>query len=344
MDNNENNSNFSPLSDSLNKSAKEVKNNLKFSTIDSEELLKPYRDIGKKLAKAMLGLFTSLNTDFFKELRKYIKAFSDNVLIEKLQLMGAFEWCCIDEKIVLSNRYKSEYGEDVRLSVIVIDKLKSNDCSALDIDRFIGNFFSSDIVKVLEGETTSYIDESDKKKLNRAMIAFRGRRYLESASLLASLIDAQSIKQELFDITNGRYHVDNTDKNNNPNISQGWKAFYIVFCNNFSKYFNNEVFNGSGKKEKREKGMKDFLNGIKGSIPNDDTIVSIVALSLCLLNFFDDSEWQNYPDNKPTVINRHWLMHGMYDIDDITRYDCIKLLLMLNQLTKLYSKLKKGEL
>jgi len=37
-------------------------------------------------------------------------------------------------------------------------------------------------------------------------------------------------------------------------------------------------------------------------------------------------------------------MHGMYDIDDITKIDCVKLLLMLNQLSDLYSKLKSGEL
>lgn len=53
------------------------------------------------------------------------------------------------------------------------------------------------------------------------------------------------------------------------------------------------------------------------------------------------SDWKNYPNNKPEVINRHWLMHGMYDIEDITKADCIKLMLMLNQLSELYGTLEK---
>lgn len=342
MNNDENN--IPSWSDSVNRMLKAITSNLKSLTIDSETLLKPVVEMSKQLASSISALFELPSTDFFNDLRKNIKVFSDNILIERLQLMGSLEWCCIDKRIDLSKWYKSEDMKDCALSEIVIDKLRKQDCSSYEIDKFIGRFFTKDVISCIEEETIQFLDDEDFQKLKRAMIDFRGRRYFEAAVVLTGLIDAQSIKQELFDISKGKYHEDNKNKNNIPNISQGWRAFHIVFRNNFSQYFNDEHFNGDGKKATREKGMKEFLDGIKGNIPDDDTIVSIVALSLCLLNFFDDSEWKNYPNNKPVGINRHWLMHGMYNIDDITRYDCIKLLLMLNQISQLYSKLKSGDL
>ena len=101
------------------------------------------------------------------------------------------------------------------------------------------------------------------------MIDFRARRYLESANLLASLIDAQNIKQELFDISHDKYIIDNYDsKNGKPNVSQGWRAFYIVFSNNFSVYFDGEKFNGRND-AKRKESFQNFVQNIKGKLPSD---------------------------------------------------------------------------
>lgn len=109
--------------------------------------------------------------------------------------------------------------------------------------------------------------------------------------------------------------------------------------------FNIDV--GAGKQLRsaveREEKFEIFIDEIKNNLSNYETKIPILLLASCLIKFFEDSNWKNYPQ-KPEVINRHWLMHGMYDIDDITKSDCIKLLLMLNQLTDIYTKIKKGEL
>ena len=211
------------------------------------------------------------------------------------------------------------------------------------VDRYIGSRFTREKIRQIEEDTMPYLERKDADKFRKAMVDFRARRYLGSANLLAGLIDAQNIKQELYDIHNNKYCLENKDGKGTPNFSQGWKAFYIVFSNNFAKYFDGEKFNGKGKKD-REEGFNQFVDKIKGKMPTNEDMISIVALSFCLLKFFEDSDFANYPYRIPTSINRHWLMHGMYDLENITRYDCIKLLLMLNQISKLYAKLKNGEL
>lgn len=50
-----------------------------------------------------------------------------------------------------------------------------------------------------------------------------------------------------------------------------------------------------------------------------------------LLIFFNDNDWKEYP-NKPDIINRNWLMHGMCNYDDVTKSDCVKLFLLYYQL------------
>ena len=59
-----------------------------------------------------------------------------------------------------------------------------------------------------------------------------------------------------------------------------------------------------------------------------------------MLKFFDDSDWTDKKNGTiPSSVNRHWLAHNMYDYDDITRADCMKLFLLLYQIMELYCKL-----
>ena len=246
--------------------------------------------------------------------------------------MGELEWCywgveeLDDSKLwELSPTYLKEY-------------LNENEKASIkDIDIYIAKYFTKKIIDNIANRTILNLDENDIKKLNQAMVDFRARRYLDCANLLASLIDAQSIKQEIYDMKNGRY------EEYPVNVTQGWVAFFIVFRNDLSKYFDGKVFVGKGGQEKREKGFKEFMEEVKSDLSDYETKIPILLLASCLIKFFEDSNFRNYPQ-KPEVINRHWLMHGMYDIDDITKSDCIKLLLMLNQLTDIYAKIKKGEL
>ena len=71
----------------------------------------------------------------------------------------------------------------------------------------------------------------------------------------------------------------------------------------------------------------------------------MIQLSFALLKYFDDSNWQDKHNGKiPSSINRHWLVHSMYDYDDIKRADCIKLFCILFQMVELYSLEEKRHL
>ncbi len=279
-------------------------------------------------AEKIYNIFTKEFRDFLSNAGIRIR---ESLLLE-LSILGELEWCywgikeLDDSKLwKMSSTYLKEYLDE------------NEDASVKEVDVYVTKYFTKKINIGIADRTALNLDENDMKKFNQAMIDFRARRYLHCANLLASLIDSQSIKQELDDLKKGRYgeYPDN--------ITQGWQAFYIVFRNDLSKYFDGKVFVGKGKKEKRENGFKEFMEEVKADLSDYETKIPILLLASCLIKFFEDSNWKNYPQ-KPEVINRHWLMHGMYDIDDITKSDCIKLLLMLNQLADIYAKIKKGEL
>lgn len=317
-------------------------NSLKIPDVNILQLVIPQIDI-KPLEEK--NTFDSVNSatqklaNMSNVLTESLRKFLDKVgigirelLIFDISVLGELEWCYLEieeledsDLLDLTPSYFREYLDD------------NEHASIKDIDEHVTKFFTKKIIDNITDRTILNLDINDKQKLEQAMIDFRARRYLDCANLLASLMDSQSIKQELYDLKNGRY-------GGNPiNVSQGWQAFFIVFRNDLSKYFDGKSFNGSGKKATRENGFKEFIGEVKSDLSDYETKIPILLLASCLINFFDDSNWKNYPQ-KPEVINRHWLMHGMYDIDDITKSDCIKLLLMLNQLTNIYAKLRNGEL
>lgn len=320
---------------------------LEYIATDTDSAFNSFKVMEKRLTEAIRPLYEFSLPVAMENLGKTFKIFADGALLYRLQSLGILEWCNIDAWIKMDSKDLKE-GSVIPFSDWVLLRLEREESFTIDqVDKYIGSRFSKSILKDIEEETVLSLSESDSLKFRKAMIDFRARRYLESANMLASLIDSQSIKQELYDVQNGNYQDRFKKKDSTPNISQGWKSFYHVFANNFAIHFGGEEFTG----EVREETFEQFIEKIKGKIPynengkpNIDDVVSIIALSICLFNFFTDSKWADYPENKPTVINRHWLMHGMYDIEDVTRYDCIKLLLMLNQISKLYAKLKNGEI
>lgn len=306
--------------------AKSISKLVALKIIDDEEYY-------NQLADVMFKTYSTIFTDEFKD---YIKrkdiAYKEN-LINNLGLLGNYGWC----SYTISSQ--NEDLSNAKFLNGVAKLLQENpDVTTKEIDEYNSKYFTRKVINNILQETDKYLDASDKKKLNQAMTAYRGKRYFECSNLLAGLIDSQSIKQNLADIKNGKYPP---DEKGNQNISQGWRAFQIVFQNNFTIYFGNESFNGNSKKASREKGFEDFVEKVTPNLHNYKITVPFLNLSFCLLRFFDDSDWKNYPNNKPEVINRHWLMHGMYDIEDITKADCIKLMLMLNQLSELYGTLEK---
>lgn len=332
------NSNWEKKNEGINNMLKQMASTLKPLNDNVEIITQGIRGFGKKISESFKPLDALYNTDTFDNLRKSFKYFSDGIVLYRLESLGSLGWCNIDTWIKEPSDSNISFSDKIVI-------LHEEDHYEIDkIDRYIGLKFTKDILQKIETDTLLLLDNPDSEKLKKAMINFRARRYLESANLLASLIDAQNIKQELFDINHNKYSLENCDKKNGkPNVSQGWRAFYIVFNNNFSTYFDGEKIKGKSN-QARQESFNNFVQNIKGKLPANENIVAIISLSFCLLKIFEDSDFTHYPNYIPEVINRHWLMHGMYKIKDITRYDCIKLFLILNQISFIYSKLKNGEL
>lgn len=328
--------------DFLNKINENIKREIDTNYVIKEHVERSFEELGKKLKESFSPqpIYAAALLNAFDGLGRALKVFADGVLLFKLQQLGFIEWCNIDKWVDLKGKRNSKVFKT--LSDKIYFEMTKDNFELMSIDRYIGKHFTREIITQIENETITCLDENDIEKLKMAMIDFRASRYLDSANILAGLIDSQSIKQELFDYDNKKYRDKFIDKDKKPNISQGWRSFYHVFANNFSVYFDGEEFDCGKKRDER---FEEFIDKIKGKLPNDNEIVtSIVALSFCLFKYFEDTDWTCYPDFIPAVINRHWLMHGMYDIEDVTRNDCIKLLLMLNQISNLYSKLKCGTL
>ena len=305
---------------------------LVLSPADEAEYIEQLLDVACKT-------FSILFSDRIKIFLAGIGDSYKEILIKNITLFGELEWCCYNVPLKkIGTEITMKNIGDSSLQNAILNLVKSNRKATIrEIDEYISKQFTRKMVKNIEQEMGNYLGEKDRTKLHQAIMDYLAKRYFDSANLLAGLIDSQSIKQNLLDIENGKYLP---DENGNQNISQGWRAFYIVFKNNFTEYFGGESFNGNTRKDSRQKGFDNFIESVKpGMLDNYEITIPFLHLSFCLLKFFDDSNWKNYPNNKPQVINRHWLMHGMYDIEDISKADCLKLLLILNQLSKLYWEL-----
>ena len=218
--------------------------------------------------------------------------------------------------------------KDVKLGNVLAD-IKNN--VHIDIiDEGLSDCFSERDVDTLSIFIQRHLPDSEKKKIDVSFELYLRHEYFTSAMLLAGLIDSTSINQFL-------------KTNPTPaNVSQCWKCYGNIIQDNFS----GKVFSGTFPSNKPAKGDKrandtiDFFKSIKHNYYFDHKKEILIPLSFALLKFFDDSDWQDKKNGMiPSSINRHWLAHNMYDYNDITRADCIKLFCMLYQMVELYSLL-----
>ena len=178
-------------------------------------------EIQRRIAEVFRPLITYMQIpDFSSEnILKIVKTYTDALIIAKMDILGQYEWCCVDEKVKLVSVEEELDGKQT-LSIRALRYISNKrEVTAMEVDRYIGKYFKTDIVKNIAKETTAFLDTDDTKKLKQAMIDFNAKRYLESAYLFASLIDAQSIKQNI-----------------KVNMLQGWGSFYFVFGNFFSQH------------------------------------------------------------------------------------------------------------
>lgn len=218
--------------------------------------------------------------------------------------------------------------KSIKISNVFAD-LKNN-VPISEIDDGLSDCFEEREIDALTILIKRHLPESEKKKLDLAFELYLKQEYFTSAVLLAGLIDSASINQLL-------------KANDNPeNVSQCWKCYGKVIQDNFGgTYFSGQFpFNKSAGNDERGKATIDFFKSIKHDVCFDEKKDILIPLSFALLKFFDDSDWKDKQNGLiPSSINRHWLAHNMYDYDDVTRADCIKLFCLLYQIIELYSLL-----
>lgn len=211
----------------------------------------------------------------------------------------------------------------------VFSDLKNN-VPITEIDEGLAECFNEREIEAITILTEKHLSDSEKRKLDLAFELYLKQEYFASAVVLAGLIDSASINQVLKSSANPQ------------NVSQCWKCFGKVIQEKFGgTYFDVEFpSNKSAQNDKRGEATIEFFKSIKHDVCFDNKKKILIPLSFALLKFFDDSDWQDKKNGTlPSSINRHWLAHNMYDYDDITRADCIKLFCMLYQIVELYSML-----
>lgn len=281
----------------------------------------------------------SFNFNLEEIFKKLGNAGADKFL-SNLKILGEHGWCLFNIDNLQDCKWNTETLVDDIVNQINDSKLKVE-----DVDKYIGKLFTKSLLKVVKELTLTYLDVEDKVKLNRAFIQYEAGTYMESCYLLASLIDSQSIKQEIYDNSINNYNKTKfyNNKTNQFEASQGWRSFYRTFEHNFCNIFNGKSLSSNGKDSFTK--IDDLVEDVKNNSLYDlDIVCPIIHLAYSLNTFFKDIDWSNYKVNKPSVINRHWLMHGMYSVEDISKYDCIKLMLLLYQLSLLYKKVRNKEI
>lgn len=271
-------------------------------------LLQSERDIEKQVGK------------WEENLKDKIDEVSESInehMIFMMACWGEIGWCLPSWK-----------QRNIKLGNVLAD-IKNN-ISINEIDEGLAECFREREIESLTILIQRKIPDSENKKLDLAFELYLKQEYFASAALLAGLIDSISINQ--FMKTNA----------SPANVSQCWKCYGKVIQENFGgTYFDGTFpFAEKAKDDKRASSTIEFFKSIKKDVCFDNKKRILIPLSFALLKFFDDSDWRDKQNGIiPSSINRHWLAHNMYDYDDITRADCIKLFCMLYQMVELYSML-----
>lgn len=235
---------------------------------------------------------------------------------------GNIGWCL----------YGCDYDAPECVTPILGEVYNDNDSSKLDsevmyyLQEF--NAINNSIENIKHN-----LSSDDTNKFNEALNDFDNKRYYSCANMLCGIIDSLSIKQCAKDIETGVI-------NNTCDASQGFNSFRKIINN----HFNGKIpsLKTDDRKVNRHTELENRFKNHKFSLFNLYEISALFNLIMCMIMFFHNTAFKDYKINKPTVINRNWLSHGMYNLDDITEIDCIKLILILDQLSRLYIKLNSN--
>ena len=218
-------------------------------------------------------------------------------------------------------------------------------------EKFDFNKFSSDtVLSRLFLEFGCFIEEDvidnffDKEKLKLGLKYFSSGDYYTTVGLFLKIIDSLSIKKLLKNEELGVRHNDDEIKTtlrvsvnaicdillNNSVIEFSDKFEYSKFC------LKDDNFTLSKEKSIIKLGCNDGYT----SYFNEDIRYLFVSYSLLktLSILYALAPWDK---GKPRLFNRHWYEHGMYDVEDVSKEDCIKVMFICFHMLMLYSVLDK---
>ncbi len=254
--------------------------------------------------------------DKMEKLREYI--IKQYVLYEAF--CGELGWCFSRCPHIISNQ----------INRLVSDFIEKRG-DIIELDERIASLYSKSIINDIVSNTKTHMKSVDIVKLAKAMRLFNNKDYYTCATILAGLIDSQSINQALNDTTE-----------NTINVSQCWKCYGKVIQEHFaSKYFEEKFpYKETVKSGRIPKSINFFASLKEGFDLYNQQVIDIISLSFSMLKFFDNSDWTDKLNSEiPSSVNRHWLAHGMYEWNDIRRVDCIKMILMLELIVSLYDSI-----
>lgn len=281
--------------------------------------------IKKNMNSLFLDYLLQSERDIEKQVEKWEDSLKDKIdevsevinehMVFMMACWGEIGWCLPEWK-----------KRNIKLGNVLAD-IKNN-ISINEIDEGLAECFKEREIESFTILIQRKILDSEYKKLDLAFELYLKQEYFASAVLLAGLIDSSSINQYL------------KTNDSPPNVSQCWKCYGKVIQEKFAgTYFSGTFpFRETAKDDKRANATIEFFKSIKNEVCFDSKKKILIPLSFALLKFFDDCDWRDKQNGIiPSSINRHWLAHNMYDYDDITRADCIKLFCMLYQMVELYS-------
>lgn len=303
---------------------------------DLKEVLSFYNLNIKKRFEDMIKSLNDINKSFSDNINKSLSICSKSMwffLIKNYMAFGDVLWCVWNtvEDEPLFSHYNLNNGS---LPSTLKEIYESGDIEDIEeADKIIFSFMQKEEVESIQKYIQTNLVEKDKIKFRHAITNFENDRFYECAQILCGLIDSQNIKRNL----------DKRKENDEYPINQGGSAFSVVLIRELLKDIYEE-YNQEEYKQvndclwKHRKYLEEHLGETKDAKDLKNTLI-IINLCCGMNSFFNNYKWTNYPDDKPKIINRNWLMHGMYDYDEIKSTDCIKLMLLLRQIISLYNSL-----
>lgn len=283
----------------------------------------------RALLQAFPTFFEEIPIEDFCNMEKLERAQSalSKMLVLLYYKSAALGWCiCDDEK--QNNKLQDIFHA---LSNKINTKNIESDIDIAEIDNYANALISDEDITTLVSEMLLCDEDCD--KLSRALTFFQQKDYYTCSFYLSTLIDSQNIKLEV------EQHIKLQD---DICPKQCWISFIRVLDYHFPNITDESLRNSDMSGPKKREAFTDLVDKINYSKYSvyETNILLIVAVGYCLINLFDNTNWMGYKNTRPAYFNRNWLTHGMYDIADVDRIDCLKLFFLLYGIHKLFGAIQ----